>query len=336
MLHPMADSVTGGAGNAGRDGASSSQPAGGGREVQGVRWGVLLPTFDSLGRGTPVVSAAKHAERLGFDALWAGDHLTFYRPVLDSLCCLAAAAAVTGRAQLGISVLQLALRNPAWAAKQLATIDALAPGRLRLGVGIGGEYPEEFTVAGVPRASRARRLDEIMQVLPALLAGEPVDHRGPLAPVRTTGLLPAVSALPPVTVGGRSDAALRRVARYGDQWMGIWMSASTVRGCAARLAGFAAAQGRPVPSIAMLVFVNVNDDAAAARRDAAQFMRAHYRMPLERVERWTGYGPPEAVAGVLGRYAAAGVSEFALMPAAADVLGQYERLAAVRELVSGR
>lgn len=322
------------AGQAGRDRTSRGKPAGGGGTTGAIGWGVLLPTFDSLGWGTPVVAAAKHAERLGFDALWVGDHLVSHPPVLDSLSSLAAAAAVTDRVALGISVLQLALRHPAWAAKQLATIDALAPGRLRLGVGIGGEYPEEFITAGVPRAVRARRLDEIMQVLPALLAGEPVDHLGPLAPVHTTGLRPAVSALPPVTVGGRSDAALRRAARYGDQWMGMWLSASTVRGCTARLAEFATEQGRPMPSVAMLVLVNVDDDARAARHGAAEFMRAHYRLPLERVERWTGYGRPGQVADLLRDYAAVGVSEFVLMPAAADVLAQYERLAAVRELVS--
>lgn len=330
----MADRVREPAGEAGHAAASRSKSADGNGGARGMRWGVLLPTFDSLGLGTPVVAAAKEAERSGFDAVWAGDHLMFHPPVLDALCSLAAAAAVTGRTALGISVLQLALRHPAWAAKQLATIDALAPGRLRLGVGIGGEYPEEFAAAGISRASRARRLDEIMQVLPALLAGGPVHHHGPLAPVHTPGLRPAVSTRPPITVGGRSDAALRRAARYGDQWMGMWLSARTVQSCAERLTTFAAEQGRPVPSIAMLVMVNVDDDAAAARRGAAEFTHAHYRMPLERVERWTAYGPPAQVAGLLHDYAAAGVSEFVLMPAAADVLTQYHRLAAVRKLVS--
>lgn len=299
-----------------------------------IKWGVLLPTFDPLGLGTPpVVAAARRAEELGFDALWAGDHLISHPPVLDSLCALSAAAAVTSRIELGIGVLQLGLRQPAWAAKQLATIEALAPGRLRLGVGVGGKYPAEFAAAGVPRHTRGRRLDEMLRVLPDLLRGEPVDHPGPLVPVQAPGLRPAVSAPLPVTVGGRSDAALRRAARYGDQWLGIWLGPGTVRGCVRRLAALAAAYGRPAPSAAMLVLANVSNDAAAARRDAADLVHGQYRMPLRKVERWTAYGSADDVAALLREYTGAGVSEFVLMPAAGDTLGQYERLAAVRELV---
>jgi alkanesulfonate monooxygenase SsuD/methylene tetrahydromethanopterin reductase-like flavin-dependent oxidoreductase (luciferase family) len=295
---------------------------------------VLLPTFDALGRGTPpVVAAARRAEELGFDALWAGDHLISHPPVLDALCALSAAAAVTSRIELGVSVLQLGLRQPAWAAKQLATVEALAPGRLRLGVGVGGEYPDEFVAAGVSRRTRGRRLDEMLRTLPALLAGEAVDHPGPLAPVRVPGLRPAVSAPLPVSVGGRSDASLRRAARYADQWLAMWLGAGTVRTCAGRLAALAAEQGRPVPSVALLVLVNVDDDAQAARRGAAELVQGQYRMPLHTVERWTACGPPEAVAAMLREYTEAGVSEFVLMPASADALGQYERLAKVRELV---
>src|SRR3954469_25437422 len=108
------------------------------------RWGVLLPTFDPLrtGRQPSPGEAARLAEDLGFDAVWVGDHLACPAPVLDAPTCLAAAAAVTNRIALGLSVMLLGLRRPAWAAKQLATIDALSGGRLRLGVGVGGEFAQ--------------------------------------------------------------------------------------------------------------------------------------------------------------------------------------------------
>lgn len=77
-----------------------------------------------------------------------------------------------------------------------------------------------------------------MEFFPALLRGEAVDHDGPLLTCHVRpGLRPAVGTLPPVAVGGRSDAALRRAARYGDQWLSMWTSPATMKRRAALLAG---------------------------------------------------------------------------------------------------
>lgn len=315
--------------------------------TDGLRWGVLLPTFDQFGTGQPppVVASARRAEELGFDAVWVGDHLVCPAPGLDSLCSLSAAAAVTSRVELGVSVLQLGLRHLVWTAKQLATIDALAPGRLRLGVGVGGEFEDEFVAAGVARGDRGRRLDEMLEILPPLLLGQAVDHAGTHVKVSVPGLRPAMTAPPPVSVGGRSRAALVRTARYGDQWMAMWHDAATVRELGQELAELAAGNGRTagedraganrrtVPSVAMLVLVNVNEDIGVARDEAAAALNGQYRLPLRVVDRWTAYGPAEQVAKMLADYRDAGVGEFALLPAAPDPLGQYERLAAVRDLV---
>ena len=302
-----------------------------------LRWGVLLPTFDVFGHGRfPVTAAARLAEELGYDSVWAGDHLVAKVPIIDAVCALAAAGAVTERVEIGLGILQLALRHPAWAAKQLATLDALAPGRVRLGVGAGGEYEEEFTAAGVEHRTRGRRLDEMLGVLPALLAGEAVDHPGPLAPVQVPGLLPPTSTRIPLAVGGRSDAALRRAARYGDQWMGMWRDAKAVAEATGRLRELAAEEGRPAPTVTMLVLVNVDDDIDAARDDAAELMARQYHLPFRVVDRWTGYGPPDRVATLLASYRDVGVDEFVLMPASSDVLRQYERLVGVRKLVDER
>jgi alkanesulfonate monooxygenase SsuD/methylene tetrahydromethanopterin reductase-like flavin-dependent oxidoreductase (luciferase family) len=163
---------------------------------EGALCGVLLPTFDptSSGERLPVVEAARLAEQLGFGALWAGDHLACPAPGLDAPGCLSAAAAVTERIALGFSVMLLGLRAPAWSAKQLATIDALAgPGRLRLGVGVGGEFPEEFAAAAVNVKQRGARLDDALNVLPDLLSGRPVDYEGRALSVHSPALLPAMA-----------------------------------------------------------------------------------------------------------------------------------------------
>lgn len=304
--------------------------------VSRLRWGVLLPTFDVFGQGPlPVVEAARRAEALGFDAVWAGDHLVAHVPVLDSLCSLAAAAAVTSEVEVGVSVLQIALRPLVWTAKQLATLDALAPGRVRLGVGLGGEYEEELVAAGVSRRHRGSTVDEMLGVLPALLRGEAVDHPGPHAPVRVGGLQPAPAKLPKVSVGGRREPALQRAARFADQWLPMWLDAKAVRVSGERLASLSAELGRPAPSLGLLVLTNVDADAARARDAADTHVRRQYRIDLDPVERWTAYGPAERVAEMLSDYRDAGVSEVILMPTGDDPLCQYERWVEVRELLDG-
>ena len=91
-------------------------------------------------------------------------------------------------------------------------------------------------------------------MLPALLRGEAVGQPVPVAP----GLRPAVTRLPPLAVGGRSDAAaLMRAARYGDQWLSMWRSPATITRRAARLAELAAACGRPAPAVTLLIGIPV-------------------------------------------------------------------------------
>lgn len=297
-------------------------------------WGVYLPTLDSYRQGTPpAVEAARRAEALGFGTVWAGDHLVFHPPLLEAMCVLSAAAAVTTRVRLGLGVLMLPLRNLAWAAKQLTTVEALAPGRLALGVGVGGENPDEYEAAGVPRRERGRRLDEALSVLPDLLTGKPVDHPGPLLPLKSPALEPAPAVPPPLYVGGRSGAALERVARHGDAWLAMWHGPDTVAARRRRLAERAAELGRTAPGTAMLVFVNVNADPAVAREEAAALLWGQYRLPFEKVERYAALGPAERVAERLAEYRAAGVTEFALHAAAPDALAQYEAFTRVRELV---
>jgi alkanesulfonate monooxygenase SsuD/methylene tetrahydromethanopterin reductase-like flavin-dependent oxidoreductase (luciferase family) len=298
-----------------------------------MRTGLLLPTLDPLRVGGPpqVVQTARRAEELGFDAVWAGDHLFCPAPVLDAPACLAAAAAATERVGLGLSVMLLALRPPAWAAKQLATIDALSGGgRLLLGVGVGGEFPEEFAAAGVPRTERGARVDETLGVLGDLLAGRAVRHAGRTLTLDIPPLEPAMAAPPPVYVGGRGEHALRRAARHGDAWLPMWLSPDAIAERAGRLAELADQHGRPRPRIALLIGVCVDDDRERARREAAEVLQGQYGLPLHVVERWTALGAAEDVAAHLEEHRAAGVSEVVLMPLARDRSEQTERLAQVR------
>ncbi|MBV9923270.1 MAG: LLM class flavin-dependent oxidoreductase [Pseudonocardia sp.] len=302
--------------------------------VSDTGFGVMLPSFDPFRTGAPpLLAGAELAEELGFDSGWVGDHLSFHPPVLDALGSLSAVAARTERLVLGTGVLLLPMRNPVWTAKQLATLAALAPDRVLFGVGVGGENPEEFDAVGVPVAQRGRRLDEALEIVTRLLRGEPVDHPGPLLPTRSPALEPSPEVPPPLVVGGRSEAALRRAARTAEGWLGVWMSERRVRRVRHRLDELAAEYGRDPVGMLMMVFVHVTDDVTAGRAETAAFVRGQYGLPYESLERWVVVGNEVHVAARLSELRAAGVDGFVLMAAAVDPLGQYRRLADARKLI---
>lgn len=296
-----------------------------------IRFGVLLPSFDPMhtGQSPGLVEAARQAEELGFDAAWVGDHLWGHAPWLDSGVALAAAAAVTERLTLGFSVMLLGLRPPAWAAKQIQSIYTLSGGRLVLGVGVGGEYPEEFEAAGVPVSKRGKRLDEALTVLPDLLLGRRVDYDGSALAVHANPLAPAMPRPPPILVGGRGEVALQRTARFGDGWLPMWLSPDALIERGARLRELAAESGRREPTITLLILVHLDDSLERARRVATEHLAGQYKLPLHVVERWAALGSRDRVAEELQGYIDAGVKEFVLMALGGDQLLQYERLAEV-------
>ncbi len=229
----------------------------------------------------------------------------------------------------------LGMRPTAWAAKQIATIDSLSGGRLLLGVGVGGEFPDEFTAAGVPVNERGARLNESLTVLGDLLTGKPVEHYGRTLRLKVPPLEPALSAPPPIYVGGRGEPALKRAARFGDVWLPMWLEPHVIAERAARLAELSEQAGRPRPGLALLVGVRVDEDEDSARREAEAHLQGQYRMPLRVVERWTPTGSAERVTEYLEEQLAAGVEELLLMPLGSDPLIQYERLAEIRSRLTG-
>jgi alkanesulfonate monooxygenase SsuD/methylene tetrahydromethanopterin reductase-like flavin-dependent oxidoreductase (luciferase family) len=291
-----------------------------------TNWGVLLPTFDPLRLGQPfeVAEAARRAEQAGYASIWVGDHLKCPAPVLDAPTCLAVAATVTARVELGFSVMLLGLRPLAWAAKQIATLQLLSGNRVRLGVGVGGEFPQEYEAAEVPLQRRGARLDNALALLPRFLEPGTEHSLEPPAP------------MPPILVGGRSDRALERAARFGDAWLPMWMSPETLAQRGERLAQLSAEHGRPAPGISLLVLAHVDEDAARARAEADAHLRGQYGMPLDRVERWTACGAADQIAEFLESYTRVGVDEVLLLPLGSRPLEQIERLsevtAAIRSL----
>ncbi|HVQ76684.1 MAG TPA: TIGR03619 family F420-dependent LLM class oxidoreductase [Candidatus Binatia bacterium] len=179
---------------------------------------------------------AERAEALGFESLWAWDHVLLgvepAFPILDSITTLGAVAARTSRIKLGTGVLVLPLRNPVVAAKALGSLDVISGGRLVLGAAAGW-YAREFDAVGVPFRQRGRQFERNLDILLRLWAEERVTLRVDEFNLREAVMVPRPTQRPrpPVLIGGYVDAVLRRAATQGDGWLTYFYTpASFIRG----------------------------------------------------------------------------------------------------------
>ena len=221
------------------------------RVTQPLRFGVGLNNFGSpLRTASDVVGSAVLAEELGYSSVWFGDHLSFHVPLYECLSMMAATAVVTREVTVASGVLLGVLRHPAWVAKSVATIDALSEGRVLLGLGVGGENRAEFELADVPMAERGRRTTELMGSL-----------REMWRPDNPHGLQPPpVQSRIPLWHGGRADAALARTARFGDGWLGAFVTPERYAERWSALLAMAADAGR-----ALFQQADVNNDGRLSR-----------------------------------------------------------------------
>jgi alkanesulfonate monooxygenase len=238
-----------------------------------MRYGLRIPSF-ALGPRTAGLQEMgaylRRAEDLGFDAAVSIDHLLLTPPAyactwLEPIAMLSALAGVTRTIKLGTMVLVLPLRNPVYFAKEWATLDLLSGGRSILGIGVGW-HEEEFALMNVPYRERGPRMNEAIELVRALWAGDRVTYEGRYYRVRdlTIDPKPAQQPHPPIWIGGGTqpsekvygqtvpniDPVLRRIARYADTW--VPHSSSTpeqVKGDWEKVRGFARAQGRDPDTI---------------------------------------------------------------------------------------
>jgi probable F420-dependent oxidoreductase len=283
-----------------------------------MRIGLLLSGLTSA---RLLGALAAEAEALGFDSLWAGDHVAFPAPIIDPLQVLAIFASHTQRVRLGTCVYVLPLRHPTVVAKMVSSLDFLSGGRVVFGIGVGGEFPVEFQACGVPLNERGARCNEAITVLRTLWQDGDAEHAGrffPFAPVRLSPP-PVQPGGPPIWVGGRTDAAVRRTARYGDGYVGYLLSPDGFRERMARIRDAARAAGRgdrPLTAALMtFAVVDENRDAAVAR--AGAILGAMYGRDMRSAAaRYCIAGTPDDCRAAIERFAAAGVEHLILTPLA--------------------
>jgi probable F420-dependent oxidoreductase len=294
------------------------------------RFGVVLPGVH--------LDVAAQAERLGFDSVWNSEHILFHFPLHEGLAVLAAYAARTERVQVGTAVLLLALRHPTVVAKSVATIDVLSRGRVVLGVGVGGEYPKEFEACGVPVRERGARVDESIDVMRRLWSGSHVTHKGRFFSFEDVTMepRPVQPAGPPIWIGGRSDAAMRRTARLADGYYPYLVTPQRFSENLAKIRGWAQESGRDPSCIepALHLFVSLGATREAGRAFAIEELSRRYAQPFESiVDRYCAMGTSDDCAAVVARFMEAGVRHMTFVPLCpeARLAEDVERLA--REVV---
>ena len=245
---------------------------------------------------TEQLALVRRVEELGFDSVWTGDHLSFHNPLYESLTLLASYAGITSRIRLGVGVYLLALRSPAVAAKTAATVDVLSGGRLIFGVGVGGENPREFELAGVPYRERGARVNEAIDVVRTLWRDTPATFKGRYSQFDGVSIdpKPIQKPCPPIWIGGRSDAALARAGRQGDGWISYVVTAERYAQNLGKIRAAAQSAGRTRDGFAAahLTFITLGRDYETARKAWVDRLSRRYAQD---------FGPLAQKYGVIGR-----------------------------------
>jgi alkanesulfonate monooxygenase SsuD/methylene tetrahydromethanopterin reductase-like flavin-dependent oxidoreductase (luciferase family) len=276
----------------------------------------------------------RQIQRAGLDHVMTGDHVMFQDGVgNDGLTD--AASLITATETLGVylAVYLMVLRHPLLVARQILTVAQYGPGRLSLGLGIGGDDRREVAACGIDPRTRGRRMDEALGLLRQLLSGEPVTHDGEFFQLQDARLRPAPEPPVPLVVGGRSEAALRRAGRLGDGWLGIWTTASRYAEAIALVEHEAAAAGRPGVAWqhGMTFWAGFGPDQAHAQARVAPVMENLYQLPFAKFERFVPCGPPARAAEFIAPFVQAGATTINIIPFAGTDEAGVDAVAEVSE-----
>jgi probable F420-dependent oxidoreductase len=303
-----------------------------------LKFGIAVGAYVSgVPQAGELTAFARTAEAVGFDSVQVGDHIQWHAPILEATTVMATFAAVTTRVRIASDVIILPLRDPVLIAKTIASLDVLSGGRVIFGVGVGGDHPAEYTAMRVPFRHRGTRANESLEIVRGLFANERFSYAGRHFTIEDVAITPRpLQAALPIWVGGTSDAALRRAARYGHGWICAFASERKFTRLADALRGFLAEERRPAEGFTWgsFLFVNFGPDAAQARAAAAEYISHVYHLPGESIiERFGAAGPVEACAERVRAFVDAGVEYIVLSP----VCGYREwprQLAACGELIT--
>jgi alkanesulfonate monooxygenase SsuD/methylene tetrahydromethanopterin reductase-like flavin-dependent oxidoreductase (luciferase family) len=236
-----------------------------------MKIGLLLPQAadDGTETWTDIAALARQAEDGGADSLWLSDHFFHREEGLavgeetgyhEPWTLLSALAAITSRVELGTLVLATSFRPAGLLAKMAATADAVAGGRLILGLGCGWHEPE-YEAFGYPFDHRVGRFEDALRITAPLVRGERVTYEGPYQQVREAAILPApIRPDLPILVAAKGERMLRLTAELADLWQTAWFALpdDRYRGRRDDLLAACATVGRDPATMSLTVGVSID------------------------------------------------------------------------------
>jgi probable F420-dependent oxidoreductase len=263
----------------------------------------------------------------GVDSIWQTDRLVSKQPILECMAVMAALAGRTRRLRFGMNVVSLALRDPVLLAKQCATIDVLSEGRLLPAFGIGSPLGPEWTALDIDTKTRGRRTDESLEIIARLWREESVDFEGKHYRLRGASISPKpVQPDLPMWIGGSSDAAIRRTAKYGTGWQGGGETMEDAIRVVAAIKKALPEAGRSIDPDhygASFPFYFGSPDATVTKAMDAYAKRTG-RDPYKQF----AVGDADTILERVGQYVAGGVEKFILRPVGSgeQVIAQTKQL----------
>jgi probable F420-dependent oxidoreductase len=291
-----------------------------------TRYGLAIRNFVGPGEvpDMPALYAfSERAEQLGFESLWAWDHILLgvepSFPIIDSITTLAAIAARTRTIKLGTGVLVLPLRNPVVAAKALGSLDVISNGRLILGVAAGW-YAREFGAVGVPFKGRGRIFERNLDILMKLWTQERVTLEADEFHLREAVMVPRTiqKPRPPILVGGYVDAVLKRAGTVGDGWLTYFYTPDSFTKGWEKVKTFAREAGRDPAKLEstnqLAIYVGRNREQTTA--DMRHWLSTEWDVAAwsESTIEHAIHGSPEQCVEQLQAHVATGVDRIILIP----------------------
>jgi alkanesulfonate monooxygenase SsuD/methylene tetrahydromethanopterin reductase-like flavin-dependent oxidoreductase (luciferase family) len=204
-----------------------------------------------------------------------------------------------------------------------AALDVASGGRFTLGVGVGGEFPNEFEACGIPIKQRGSRTDDALEVITRTWTETDVTYDGRYTKLNNFSLkpLPIQKPRPPIWISGRTDAAMKRAAKYGNGWLPYMFTPEHLAASITKIRAFGEELGQDMSdfTFAVYIFTAVHEDNDTAVKYATDRLSKQYNQDFSKlVHKYALAGDPESCKKRLQEYIDAGATSVFVSSACPD------------------